>query len=344
MSRGLDKAIRDIRRAIDETLAIRNTPDTLLQRLAERPRLAIVGSGNSAYAARYLEWLLRVEGLAAEFFSPLQYALVPPGNEHVCLLVSQGAYRGDSQAIAQIAARRQAPLFVLCSSRALEGDTVAAQVAGKCGPGHIFSTSSLSDRGFVSVTGTAAAFVGAYQIAAGIFDKLPRPLPELSWDLLLSENEQQSISALQPIVLYGPAGRAAAEAFAGYHSESLGPVAAYDMKNFTHGVWRGLREAGRHCVYFVSDRQVRPLREFLVAKLGEDHETRVVEAGDAHWAVEPLVLFVKMVRSWATLCRNLSSTRPHWSPLHIDMTEWPKYAQINSGFDLLQIVEEKGPP
>ena len=255
------------------------------------------------------------------------------------MLVSQGAKRGDSRAVEELAARRQTPLFLLCSSRALEGETVAARLATEHGPGRVFTTSTLSDRSFLSITGTAAAFAGAYQIARGLIDDLPGSFAELNWDRLLADSDCLSLPTSPPLVLFGPAGKAAAEAFAGYHCESLGPVVACDMKNFTHGVWRGLREGGRHCVFLVADRQVETLCEFLVSRISGDHDLCIVKASGANRTVEPFELFVKMVCRWADLCRIAAATKPNWSPLSIDMTEWYQYEGINSAFDLIEMRE-----
>ena len=147
------------------------------------------------------------------------------------------------------------PFFILCDTGALAKDTIASELADQKGAGYVFTYNSLKEKRFVSITGTAAALKVCYGLASQLSENLTKTFPEIQWDILSEEGAQYHLPQhKQKLVLFGPAGRLAAESFAGYHIEILGPLSVYDMKDFTHGVWRGLRESGSYTIYFINDR------------------------------------------------------------------------------------------
>jgi ethanolamine utilization protein EutP (predicted NTPase) len=267
--------------------------------------------------------------------TPLEYAVSMPAIDHNCLLFSQSARRGDSSAIETLCWRSDTPLYLVCDKCALSKDTVAKHLLESAGAGNVFVTSTCNEKAFLNISGTGAAYAVAYDIAASLGHTLPDTMPAMQWEnlesyadkILLPEEENY-------LVLYGPAGRSAAEAFTGYHIESLGPTLAYDMKNFTHGVWRGLKEKGRHSVYFLEDSDVVALAAFLKEKLANDHQYISISAPQCHWSVEPFALFILMIHIWAKLCLNHAADKGNWSPLQIDMSDYSNYAGIVSKFDI----------
>jgi len=114
-------------------------------------------------------------------------------------------------------------------------------------------------------------------------------------------------------------------------------VTTFDMKQFTHGVWRGLREAGRHTVYWLEEAETTPLATFLRERLAADHELVRVPPPDCAPSVVPLAQYVVMTRLWARLCERYAASRPGWSPLFLPKGEFSGYRGINDGFDIASI-------
>lgn len=344
MARPLKSLFRSIRRIQGACADTRGRADgsSLRSSLEERPLLVVIGSGNSGYPARYLEFLLLRIGCPVRLTTALEYTLHPPRQPHTCLLFSQGARRRDSLTIEAATRRLGVPLHLVCGEQALAVDSVAARLVAEHGPHRVVATSTAKDRSFVSLVGTAAAFVAAYELAATLGDDLPSAFPEVDWSTLTADAFPAPAEGAR-FVLHSPAGRAAAEAYAGYHNESLGPVVALDMKDFTHGVWRGLRTGGRHTVYLVTGSRCRSLADFLVDKLQDDHDCVIVEASADQWAVEPFELHLRMLRYWAEACTLHHSTHQSWSPLRIDMDRWSAYRGINGGFDLCTLRDGEDP-
>lgn len=321
----------------------RRSPDDIKSCFAGYAHLVIIASGNSQYPARYFEWLLRkATPVPASFLTPLEYVLTPPQYAHAVVLFSQGARRGDSVSIEKACEKRGVPLFLVCGEEALNKDSVAARLIERHGPERVFTTYTGRERAFLNFRGTAAAFVPAYEIAAALGAGLPVEFPAVDWDRIRASAAEYPLTEDERLfVCYGPAGRAAAEAFAGYHIECMGPVGLCDMKSFTHGVWRGLKEAGRHTLLLVEDHEVAPLAEHLFEILREDHRClRVSVSPPPHWAAEPLALFGVMTYLWAEKCASFAETHPDWFPLYAHMTRFERYRGINHDFDVSPPAQE----
>ena len=329
----MSRAVDDLRAAVGRIpQAVRATSGrvdarALARCLEGRGRLVIAASGNSAYPARYLEWLLdTTTTIDARVMTPLDYLLAPPHQPHCCLLVSQGARRRDGYSVMGAATRIGAPFFVLCGDGALEGRTIATEQP----PGHVFPTATLGEHAFLNIVGTGAAFAAAWELAAALggAPRLRFPLPD--WATLEKATPPALESTRSVLALHGPAARCAAEAFTGYHCESLGPALAGDLKNFTHGVWRGLDESGRASIYLVAERAVEPLGRYLHARLAAYHDSALVHApGDLPRSVEPFALFVIMLRAWiARIARHAVQRGDDWSPLTIDKARYAPLLEL----------------
>jgi hypothetical protein len=322
---GLEEAWGAIPAAVEETRGENDFTD--LRKALEGRSLTIVGSGNSAYPSRYLEWRVRAT-LEARFCTPLEYVLEPPPQPHVCLLVSQGARRQDSLTVAERARRCGAPFFLLCARDALHGDTVAARIPRT----HVFVTATGNERGFLNIVGTAAAFAAGHELAGALCADLAEPFPSLDLGAL-----DDLVPVGGPVVvLHGPAARCAAEAFAGYHAESLGPIPIFDMKNFTHGVWRGLTEAGRHAVWLLADGQTMPLATTLAEALRSEHDPQIVSVAWPH-LLAPFALYLVMTRAWMRRCEARAEAEPEWSPLSVDRARWKPFLELTA-FDLATLT------
>lgn len=327
----LGAARRQVPEAVRHT-AGRCDGATLARLVGDSRRLVISASGNSAYPARYLTWLLNTTTtIEARLMTPLEYVLAPPAHAHGCLLVSQGARRRDSYSVMTAAERRGAPFFVLCGESALEGRTVATEQPS----GHVFATATLGEHAFLNIVGTAAAFAGAWEIAATLRGEPGRRFPQPDWATL----DEAAVPVLESpgsvLALHGPAARCAADAFAGYHSESMGPARACDMKNFTHGVWRGLDESGRASVYLVTERAVEPLARFVYERLAAGHACALVRAPrEIAPSVEPFALFIIMLDVWIRRAvRHAEARGDDWSPLAIDGAHYAPLLELTR-FDL----------
>ena len=306
--------------------------------------LVIIGSGNSTYPATYLNYLLRKSStFTSLLLSPLEYALSPPLVPHVCMLFSQGARRSDSLAIENICELKDVPLFLVCDEQALEKDTVASRLVERYGRERVFPTFTGRERAFLNVVGTTAAFVPSHEIAVALGAELPGQLPGIDWiqaktialDHVLPYNERL-------FILHGPAGRPAAEAFAGYHQESMGPVGVCEINAFRHGVWRGLKEVGAHTVLFVGEKNVTKLADYICERICGDHRcVRIDSASSSHWTIEPLDLYVRMLYVWAYRCASYAETHPGWYPLFAEMTRYESYKGITEGFDISRMVRKE---
>lgn len=327
--------------------AVRHTSgrcdSTALRRLvAGSGRLVISASGNSAYPARYLTWLLNTTtAVEARLMTPLDYVLAPPSHPHCCLLVSQGARRRDSFSVMRAAARRGAPFFVMCGENALEGRTVAAEQPSE----RVFPTATLGEHAFLNIVGTAAAFAAAWELAAALRGEPTARFPLPDWAALDDAPVPELAPNASVLALHGPAARCAAEAFVGYHCESLGPALACDMKNFTHGVWRGLEESVPASVYLVAERAVEPLARFICERLSARHDCTIVRAPrDIATTVEPFALFAIMLGAWIErAARHAAAQGDDWSPLSIDKTRYASLLELTR-FDLDRLVEPEPEP
>lgn len=323
---------RRIPEAVDATCG-RIDASGLRHALRECPRLVVAASGNSAYAARYLTWLLdTTTEVEATFATPLDYVLAPPRRPHVCLLVSQGARRRDSFTVLEMAGRLGAPLFVLCGERALEGHTVAAELP----PERVLTTATLGEHAFLNITGTAAAFVAAWEITDALGERPELRFPMPDWEAIEAAVPPCLAPAGAVMALHGPAARCAAEAFAGYHCETLGPALTYDMKNFTHGVWRGLGESGRAAIHLVAERGTKALAQHLLERLQVEHDCAMVVApDDIEEAVVPFFLFAVMTGAFIARAAHHAATRGEgWSPLSVDKTRYAGLLELTR-FDVL---------
>lgn len=218
------QTLQNIRKAIAETKA-KNDYNKIAHRISSGLPVVIFASGNSAYPVEYCHWLLRRSGIVSLILTPLEYVLSAPGVDHICLLFSQGANHSDAGAIKTTCIRSKTPLFLVCDEAAPRKKTIAKELFSDCGRDHFLTTFTGKEKGFLKITGTAAAYLVAYEICAKINRDLPDSFPDLPIDPILKDAEAIPLPAHQKlIVLNGPAGRSAAAAFAGYHNESLSPV------------------------------------------------------------------------------------------------------------------------
>lgn len=332
---------RRIPEAVEATRG-RVEPAALQRELRACPRLVVAASGNSAYPARYLTWLLNTTtDVEATFVTPLEYALAPPRHNHVCLLVSQGARRRDSFTVLEMATRLGVPLFVLCGEKALEGRTVAAELPRE----RSLVTATLGEHAFLNITGTAAAFVAAWEAVTGLQGRPHEGFPAPCWEAVEAAVPPCLAPTGAVMALHGPAARCAAEAFAGYHCETLGPALSYDMKNFTHGVWRGLGESGRAAVYLVGERQTMPLARHIRERLAQHHDCAVVSAPDGvDETAVPFFLFAAMTGAFvARAAHRANGHGDDASPLTVDKTRYAGLLELTR-FDVLAPDVETNQP
>ena len=342
MLKSLFETIAKAGAAIEQTRG-RVCTNVLRRCLETRQALVVIGSGNSVYPATYFNWLLRkTAAIPCLQLSPLEFALSPPAYSHAVLLFSQSARRGDSVSVEKLCQERNVPLFLVCDEDALNKESVASRLEER-GPGHVFATFTGKERAFLNIRGTTAASVSAYEIAAGLGFSLPAQMPDVDWPHTKTIAEECPFMENEFLyLLYGPAGRSAAEAFMGYHLESLPlrPPGSCDMKFFTHGVWRGLKETGTYTILFLEDRDTIPLADYLCERVCEDHRiARVKASPPTHWAAEPLELLGIMTYLWADICVRYAETHPNWYPIYADMSKFKNYHRINEAFDITCLTE-----
>lgn len=339
MLSNLSKLYRKLPGAFAQALVADVDCAALASAMKKASCVSIVASGNSCYPASYLQLLLsRMDSMPVVIVqTPLEYIAHGPTHDHLCILVSYGAKNSDTQAVIGCCEQSGTELFMVTSTQAMSVPVVEGVVT-RYGADHIMAVDiGMKEKGFVSILGTAGTFAVCHALATGLGfacswqGDAPWLPEEVCFDEELRPEHENRM------ILHGPLGQPAALALAGFHTETLRPVVAYDLKNVTHGVWRTLKDTGPYTLYVLRDSRTAKLADFVLSKMGKDHQCIILESSSKlPWAVEPMALFAAALEAYGRACVTHRIKHPKWNPLYVNMKEHENSQGLISEFDLLE--------